>query len=277
MGDLPYLPLSTWTSRWAEQGSSPCRQVLLCPLLLPPWDWKEPELLPPSGLEHGNPPPAHVGHTEAWLTWHRLKCHQTLIYSPLSNTWLLIQSPLVWSTGFNFGRVDSGLATWDLHPEKANTLVSSSDTSPWHRAGLAQTKFCQSWLHGQQNQSLTGHFISDSTFLILLLYYVCKGLKFSNPLSALTSLPSRFLECNFKLKFMKESHIYGTPGPKAMTLFNQALRSKWDFKKDEALHSTQSFRTELVFLFFFLSFSIFTGRGVRVRREKDNPAAKEGN
>lgn len=169
VGDLPYLPLSTWTSRWAEQGSSPCRQVLLCPLLLPPCDWKEPELLPPSGLEHGNPPPAHVGHTEAWLTWHGLKCHQTLMYSPLSNTWLLIQSPLVRSTGFNFGRVDSGLATWNLHPEKANTLVSSSDTSPWHRAGLAQTKFCQSWLHGQQNQSLTGNFISDSTFLILLL------------------------------------------------------------------------------------------------------------
>lgn len=104
VGDLPYLPLSTWTtSRWAEQGSSPCRQLLLCPLLPTLWDWKEPKLLPPLGLDHGNPPPAHVTHTDAWLKLHRLKCHWTLMYSPLPNTWLLIQSPLVWSTGFNFG------------------------------------------------------------------------------------------------------------------------------------------------------------------------------
>lgn len=154
VGDLPYLPLSTWTtSRWAEQGSSPCRQLLLCPLLPTLWDWKEPKLLPPLGLDHGNPPPAHVTHTDAWLKLHRLKCHWTLMYSPLPNTWLLIQSPLVWSTGFNFGRVDSGLATWDLHPEKPNTLVFSSDTYPQNRTGHAQTKLYQCWLHWQQNQS----------------------------------------------------------------------------------------------------------------------------
>lgn len=126
------------TSRWAEQGSSPCRQVLLCPLLPPLWDWKETKLLPPLGLDHGNPPPGHVGHTEAWLHLHGLTCRWTLMYSPLLNTWLLIQSPLVWRTGFDFGGVDSGLATRDLHPEKVNTLVCSSDTYPWHRTGLAQ-------------------------------------------------------------------------------------------------------------------------------------------
>lgn len=121
VGDLPSMPLSTWTtSRWVEWGSSPSRKVLLCPLLPPLWDWKETELLPPLGLDHGNPP-GRVGHTEAWLHLHGL-------YSSLLNTWFLIQNPLVWSTGFNFGRVDSGLATWDLHPEKANTLVFSSDT-----------------------------------------------------------------------------------------------------------------------------------------------------
>lgn len=139
VGDLPYVSLSTWTtSRWAEQGRAPADRS--CFALSSHLSGTEKR---PSSCHHQgsmNPPPAHVSHTEAWLNSHRLKCHWTLMYSPLLNTWLLSQSPLVWSTGFNFGRVDSGLATWDLHPEQGNTLAH---TYPWHRTGLAQTKLYQ--------------------------------------------------------------------------------------------------------------------------------------
>lgn len=275
VGDLPYLPLSTWTtSRWAEQGSSPCRLVLLCPPLPPLWDWKETELLPPLGLDHGNPPPAHVTHTEAWLNLHRLKCHWTWMYSPLSNTWLLIQSPLVWSTGFNFGRVDSGLATWDLHLEKANPLVFSSDTHPQHRTGRAQTKLCQSWLHWQWNQSSPTHFLGF-LFPIPLFWSscctVCKGLKFSNLLSTLTSLHSRFLECNFKLDFMKERPIYGTPHPKAVTLSirlwdpNECLKKNKHVTAHRALE--QSSFSFSIFFFFPFFFNFYSVGGVSKERE----------
>lgn len=190
----------------SRTGQSPCRQVLLCPLLSSLWYWKETELLPPSGLDESSSCQPHWSLT----SFTQAEMSLNLDVFPLSNTWLLIQSPLVWSTAFNFGSVDSDLATWDLHPEQANTLAY---TYPWHRTGLAQTELYQSWLHcctdsePQQPHSLLGHFISDSTFLILLLYYVCKGVKFSNPLSTLISVHSRFYECNFKLEFMKEISI----------------------------------------------------------------------
>lgn len=66
---------------------------------------------------------------------------------------------------------------------------------------------------------------------------------------------------------------------KSCDIIHQALRSKWEFKKDEALHSTQSFRTELFFpfhfffLFFFLFLFLQCG-GVWASREKDNPAVR---
>lgn len=55
------------------------------------------------------------------------------MYSSILNTWLLIQSPLISRTVFDFSRLGSGLATWKLHPEKLNTLVFLSRHVPLAR------------------------------------------------------------------------------------------------------------------------------------------------